>query len=107
MHAPSIHAPRRLRTGALAASFAAVLLLQAGCSIFDSAPAKSKPLTLPANPAQHGAQLAWRANVGTLPATATASVVQNQLFMVNAAGEISVLNAQGQVQTRPSGSWRW
>lgn len=102
MHAPSIHAPRRLRTGALAASFAAVLLLQAGCSIFDSAPAKSKPLTLPANPAQQGAQLAWRANVGTLPATATASVHQGQVLLANAAGEISVLNAQGQVQTRAS-----
>ena len=102
MHASSTQAPRSLRTVALAASFAALLLVQAGCSIFDSAPAKSKPLTLPANPAQQGAQLAWRANVGTLPATATASVVQNQLFMVNAAGEISVLNAQGQVQTRAS-----
>ena len=83
MHALSTQAPRSLRTLALAASLSAVLLVQAGCSIFDSAPAKSKPLSLPANPAQQGAQLAWRANVGTLPATATASVVQNQLFMVS------------------------
>lgn len=87
-----------------AASLACTLLPACSSigSFFGSGSKTPEPKALPANPAQLGVKIAWRASAGAQGATTGASVQRGQLLVSNAAGEVLAFNPNGQILSRSS-----
>lgn len=100
------HFPQRMQRAALigAASLACALLPACSTlsSVFGSGSSAPEPKALPANPAQLGAKIAWRASAGAQGSTTGASVQRGQLLVSNAAGEVLAFNPNGQIISRTS-----
>ena len=100
------HFPQRMQRVALigAASLACVLLPACSTvsSFFGSGSSAPEPKALPANPAQLGVKIAWRASAGAQGSTTGASVQHGQLLVSNAAGEVLAFNPNGQIISRNS-----
>ena len=98
--------PSRLQRAALLAAASLACTLLPACStigsVFGSGSKTPEPKALPANPAQLGAQIAWRANAGAQGSTTGANVQHGQLLISNAAGEVLAFTPNGQIISRSS-----
>jgi outer membrane protein assembly factor BamB len=73
------------------ASIAAVLVLVSACSF---SPKKPEPAPLPPVAALMGTQLAWTAQVGPGPASASPQVVGTRVFLAGAGGTVAAIDAE-------------
>lgn len=73
------------------ASIAAVLVLVSACSF---SPKKPEPAPLPPVAALMGTQLAWTAQVGPGPASASPQVVGTRVFFAGAGGTVAAIDAE-------------
>jgi outer membrane protein assembly factor BamB len=98
--------PQRLQRAAIIAAASLACAVLPACStinsFFGSSSKAPEPKALPANPAQLGAKVAWRANAGTQGTTTGASVQHGQLLISNAAGEVLAFNPNGEIVSRNS-----
>jgi outer membrane protein assembly factor BamB len=96
--------PQRIQRTALIAACSLACVVLPACStvssLFGSASHAPEAKALPANPAQLGAKIAWRASAGTQGSTTGASVQHGQLLISNAAGEVLAINPAGQIISR-------
>lgn len=100
MFACSPISSRRVQRSLLALGAGLACTLLPACSMFSSSSSAPEPKALPANPAQVGAQLAWRVQAGALGSTTGAQVQHGQLLVSNAAGDVSIFDAQGRLVGR-------
>ena len=102
----SLFSSARLQCAARVAIASVACTLLPACStlgsVFGSGSKAPEAQALPANPAQLGAQIAWRANAGAQGSTTGAAVQQGQLLVSNAAGEVLAFNPHGQIISRSS-----
>ena len=102
----SLFSSARLQCAARVAIASLACTLLPACStlesVFGSGSKAPEAQALPANPAQLGAQIAWRANAGAQNSTTGAAVQQGQLLVSNAAGEVLAFNPHGQIISRSS-----
>lgn len=73
------------------ASIAAVLVLVSACSF---SPKKPEPAPLPPVAALMGTQIAWTAQVGPGPASASPLVVGTRVFLAGTGGTVAAINAE-------------